>query len=940
MCIEMNRKFDLNYIIVIAVSIKSKMSFEYKKFRIASPVNLFKTYFLILFGCTIAAYSSHAQEIKFSSYASLAEKVYLQLDNKAYTLDQAIWFKAIIASARDHIPSNLSGVLHVELIDPSEKIVEAKMIRIDHGIGDGFFQLNASYTEGLYLVRAYTEWDRNFGSDFFFKEYIQLFASSAKGKPDPIKNVTLIEGQNDERRLKANFDPLVIDSLHTKDLTLFISVDEKSDTLSIKKEGADGYQLDYTVPAGCRFITLQMQTKNHASYSKVIVLEKDYLDLQFLPESGEMVQGLPGRLAFKALDSRGKGKLVEGDIINSRGEVIASFKSNQLGMGTVMLDKVDSAEGYRARVMSGDKLQRIYTLPAIAAKGNVLSVKEDGDKIQLKISSNYLVNDSMFVRASCRGVVYVDVKGRLRDGSFSFPLLTRNLPEGVIDFTLMDASMSPVAERLYFNRSPGGRINISVSADKESYVQREQTRVAIETKDTAGQPVPASLSVLVLNRSQQGQLLDDRQNILSYFLLNSDLRGEIENPGFYFGKKESRHDDLDALLLAQGWRKYKYTRVPNNLLVQPEVDLTVSGIVKGGLFNRKGKKGVGLTMMTFGKRPTFQTQTVDSLGRFSFPLDEYGQDLNILIQSENKSGAKKDYSIILDKRQPPPVLFEHLKSVEEPDSIVQAYVKKSMERKSAEDAYTAATEGITLGEVVVKGYFMTPERKLVADKYGKPKTVIDGDDIRKKEAKWSYGLYSVIMFNFPDKVKMTRTRDGVLYASLYNGEITLVVIDGIPVKAVDYNLIPGIPPSEVKSFELIEYANNFRSLYCEVVPDNCGLGAPAIGNVIAIYTYGAKGLFGANAAVGIMKTAVPVFAAPREFYAPKYGQLKKDDWLKPDLRMLIHWEPNVRMDSLGRGAAVFYNADNTGEMQVIVEAISPEGEIGYKELFFEVKKRK
>jgi hypothetical protein len=124
-----------------------------------------------------------------------------------------------------------------------------------------------------------------------------------------------------------------------------------------------------------------------------------------------------------------------------------------------------------------------------------------------------------------------------------------------------------------------------------------------------------------------------------------------------------------------------------------------------------------------------------------------------------------------------------------------------------------------------------------------------------------------------------------------------------------------------------------------VVPDGCGLNAPTTGNVIAIYTYGAKGLFGANRAVGIMKTTVPVFATPREFYAPKHEQLKPGDWLKPDLRTLIHWEPHVRIDSLGKATVVFYNSDNTGTIQVIAEAISRDGEIGYSELFFDVKKR-
>jgi hypothetical protein len=908
--------------------------------KTASLSTYIKIYILMLLGCTLTCLPARSQDINFSSHAALAEKVYLQLDNNVYAMDQTIWFKAIVAGAGDHAPMGLSRVLHVELIDQNERVAEKKLIKLEQGIGNGFFQLNQNLTEGHYLVRAYTEWNKNFGSAFFFNEYIRVMSTSNKTRGNPIKDVTLVEGGN-ERRLNAKFDPFAIDSLHAKELTLIVSLDERSDTLSIKKNGANNYLLDYVVPANCRFITLQMQTKNQLRYSKAIVLEKDYLDLQFFPESGELVQGLSSLLGFKAIGSNGKGKVVQGDIVNVKGEVITTFTSNQLGMGSFMLDNIDSSEKYMARIISqlGDRLQKLYPLPAIAPKGNILSVKKDKDRINLQVSSNYLVNDSVFIRTSCRGLIYFDAKGRLREGSLSFSLQAHTLPEGVIDFTLMDVSMIPVAERLYFNRRPETRISIKISADKETYIQREQTKLAIETTDANGKPLTTSLSLLVFDKSQQTQLPDARQNILSHFLLNSDLKGEIESPGFYFNKNENRHDDLDALLLTQGWRKYKYSREPVRLSFKPEVALTVSGNVKGGLFNRSEKKGTGLIMMTFGQNHTIQTQNADSMGKFNFIIDEYGQDVNIIIQSANKSGTKKNYSITLDKKESPPISFNHIKSTEEPDSIVQAYVKRNIERRRLENEFASSTDGVTLGEVVVKSYFMSPERKLVSDRFGKPKTVIDGDAIREKEAKWSYGLYSVLLFNFPDKVSITRMVNGVLYARIHNSEPTLVVIDGIPVKNYDYSLIPGIPPSEVKSFELIEYAKDFRNLFCEVVSEGCGPNAPMVGNVIAIYTYGGKGLFGANPAVGIMKTAVPVFAAPREFYAPKYELLKADDWLKPDLRTLIHWMPEVKMDSLGKGSAFFYNADNTGTMQVIVEAISPNGEIGYKELFFDVKRR-
>ncbi|MCK9640125.1 MAG: hypothetical protein M0R39_09475 [Prolixibacteraceae bacterium] len=905
-----------------------------------SFTNLFRIIVFTILISVLFFYPSRSQTNTICAHASLAEKIYLQLDGKVYTTDQTIWFKSIVTNAVDHAPTILSGVLYVELIGPDEKIVEKKLIKLGQGIGDGFFELHKSYAEGVYLVRAYTEWNKNFGSDFIFKEYIELFSPSSKKKPDPISRVTLVETQNKERRLNASFDPFVLDSLHKRELTLFITLDGKKDSLSVKKNGDNKYMIDYPIPDKCQFVTLQMMTKNQFSYSKTIALDQDYLDLQFFPESGELVHGLPGKVGFKALDCNGKGKMIEGEIVNRQDEVVTFFKGNPLGMGSFILSKADSNTTYFARLKSESEknLSVMYPLPKVARSGNVLSVIKYKGEIRLTVSSSYLQNDSIFIRASCRGMVYHDIKGVLKQGTRLFSLPANQLPEGIIAFTLMDPSRQPVAERLFFNERAESRLNIAISADRDTCAQRELTRLNIATTNNQGEAVNASLSLLVFNKAQLGQLQSRRQNILSYFLLGSDLKGGIEDPGFYFRKGRDSYNDLDALLLTQGWRKYLYTKPVGKILFWPEAKLSVTGTVSG-IFSKK-KRGAELSLLTFGKNRSVHTQHTDSLGRFNFNInDEYGQNLNILIQSADKTGKQMNYPITLDKKVSPPISFNYVMSIGKADSVVHALVEKNMERKKVDDTFQLSAGDILLGEVVVEAYRMTPERQKVMDTYGKPDQVIEGKAIQEKEAKWSYGLYSVLLFNFPDII-IYRGGDGNLYAKVQSFEMTLVVIDGIPVKYYAYPLIPNIPPSEVKSFEIIKNAKNFFQLYLETYPQASPLTAPFQGDVIAIYTYGGQGIYGANQPVGIVKAAVPVFSATREFYAPKYENLQETDWYKPDLRALVHWEPRLKVDSLGKTSASFYNADNVGEMEVVVEAISDKGEIGYKEMVYCVKKRK
>ena len=207
------------------------------KLFMTSSESLIRMIILIISSVVLFSFPSRSQTKYINSNASFAEKIYLQLDGKVYTTDKNVWFKAIVTNAIEHSPTIFSGVLYVELIGPNEKIVEKKLIRIENGIGDGFFKLNKNLIEGFYLIRAYTEWDKNFGSDFFFQEYIQVFAPTSKEKANPIKNIILTKEQNRERHLNATFDPFAVDTLHEGELKIILSLNEKKDTFQIKKNG-------------------------------------------------------------------------------------------------------------------------------------------------------------------------------------------------------------------------------------------------------------------------------------------------------------------------------------------------------------------------------------------------------------------------------------------------------------------------------------------------------------------------------------------------------------------------------------------------------------------------------------------------------------------------------------------------------------------------------
>src|SRR5690606_19554076 len=130
-----------------------------------------------------------------------------------------------------------------------------------------------------------------------------------------------------------------------------------------------------------------------------------------------------------------------------------------------------------------------------------------------------------------------------------------------------------------------------------------------------------------------------------------------------------------ALLLTRT-SGYRYLRpLQDTFYHAAEPQPYISGRVSG-TFSKRGRDGVGITLLTFGQTKGMDAQDTDSLGRFAFGLgEEYVDSLAILLQSTNKKGKNQNYTISLDERIPPEVEFDQHRLISEVDSVV-AYVAK------------------------------------------------------------------------------------------------------------------------------------------------------------------------------------------------------------------------------------------------------------------------
>ncbi len=224
----------------------------------------------------------------------------------------------------------------------------------------------------------------------------------------------------------------------------------------------------------------------------------------------------------------------------------------------------------------------------------------------------------------------------------------------------------------------------------------------------------------------------------------------------------------------------------------------------------------------------------------------------------------------------------------------------------------------------------------VTDRYGAAKTVIDGHEIEAKEQKWSYGLYSVLQFAFPKELRIERIGPNgqSLRAKIFGSEPTLIVMDGSSLPGEMYDLIPPIPPSEVKSVELIPFAKNFSQLYRDTYPMAHPLEIPTMGHVIAIYTHAGKGIFAANRTVGITKGVASVYSDMLPFPEVKHTLVPTNN--ETDKRQLIHWTPALRRTMAQEIKSNYYHSDQTGSFLYVIEGISSDGRAGYLEIPYRV----
>ncbi|WP_339622753.1 MG2 domain-containing protein [uncultured Winogradskyella sp.] len=881
---------------------------------------------------------------------SLAEKIYLQIDNTLYQTGETVWFKAIVSKSFDNSLSDISGILYVELIDENEEVIEKRSLKLNEGIADGSFNLQESYKTGKYVIRAYTYWNRNFDDDFIYSQPIEVFNLKEKAvlrKPIVNTLVTLTDSSN---ILTADINPKVVDAKYKGKLKLYIKTDVALDSVELTKDNSNIYKLNYQLPERISQAKLSFNmtsedrffnTTTEDTYSKTVIIDKDFLDVQFFPEGGDLVNGLLSSVGLKSLDYKGLGYKVSGSIKNNEGTVMTTFSSNDLGMCTFKL-LPEQGKNYYAEIYEQD-VAYTYPLPKAKPSGSVLSVASLNHQIRLALMHSATNLGSVRVKTSSRGVVYHDFNMQLKDQKAIASIPKSTLPDGIVKLSVYNLNNRIIGERLYFNHRVDKRLNLSLNGTRENYFQRDKTSVTLKL-DSLRLSNTTSISVLVLQKDKLEASQQFKPNLLAQMLLNSELKGFIENPSSYFDAKNADSTlDLDALMLTQGWRAYKYSKsAPSTFYkYKAEKGLTVTGTI-GEYFNplKRPKKPLDLNMIVYDEPAAIYKQEIDSSGRYRFEIDAiYKPKIEVFMQVVDKKGVPVNFGINRGKKWKPEVKLTKAQDIIVPEQVVTQFTQATEITNKRKQDYQTFYNTIALDEVELRDYELTPAREKSIELHGEPQHVIDGKELVKVAPEWNYGVYSVLKAKYPDLVQIT-VIPGIppwLYAKVVKSDLTLVLVDNIPVYYENYRFIQDIPVEEVVSMDIIEDAKEVYRYAFEIFgTGNINFGATVV-SYLNIYTKSGNGLLGITKAKGVLTDQITGFTESVAFYAPTYETLSNQDWNIPDNRSVIHWSPNVVLNAKGEYTLEFYNDDYVGDVAVIVEAISKDGKLGTLQKTYTVK---
>ena len=835
------------------------------------------------------------------------EKVYLHFDNTAYFQGDAIYFSAWVINATTGLPAP-SRVLYVDLMSPTGVLLQQLKLKVVDGRCHGSFPLIDRSTEDARALRGVLSYPSGY---YEIRAYtLNMLNFSDQGifsRVFPVYQAPEEEGDYSHPVLNASVAPWV--ATHR--------------------------------PKGEK--------------------ERD-VNVSFFPEGGKLVQGIPCRVAFKAVDEKGMGIAVLGTVKDEKGEGddLALLSTLHDGMGYFTF--TPTRKRHTVNILYNDKTYS-FRMPEAELNGSTLLVDvSDSLMIRGLLTAKGMrsqQNDLIGVSIMCRGVAcYFDtlrlVPSMLADGvnvkQAAFAIATEKLPTGVHQLTLFTDGGEVLAQRLLFINNGIASAQVSADTDKRVYRPFEPIGLRLNATDASGAPLQTTLSVAVRDQQDLGTACSD--NVLINCLLSSELKGMIYRPEWYFSASDRLHrQSLDLLMMTQGWTRFDWKQLcmvePFNIKHYVEDGLVLDGVM---LTRRTGKPlaDASLTMKLYSRDRQFSqesTVVTDENGRFGFKVEEFDSIWDMFLTARRKN-EPVDVWLRLDRSARPEVraydpielfLPEHA-TLSLEDNVPAQTVPEWMQKVNSDIV-------IHLDEVEIEG-----SRKYIDYMTFKAFDAEEDTEYQLDCGNFTYKVsdylkekgYDLDVSRYDGVVDSSiTTRDEfvtwTLNQCLLNNHRVLWYLHDEHRNLATTAYIPGfdMDMEDIKSIIVYDSPNIYESM--PIVRESLTVEQmQALGSRINLSdgTPVPPGLYIIDISMyppterkarakGVRQTTFRGYSEVTEFYAPTYpdGPIPGDK----DFRRTLYWNPSVETDVNGKAQLNFYNNGTVTRPVVSAEGITADG---------------
>ncbi|HEX7847496.1 MAG TPA: hypothetical protein VF476_16965 [Chitinophagaceae bacterium] len=639
--------------------------------------------------------------------------------------------------------------------------------------------------------------------------------------------------------------------------------------------------------------------------AKSINKDTSAIRLVLQPESGQWVEGIESKIAFRLTDKYGVGLNLNGAIINSGGDTVKRIVADRFGTGSFIL-RSSPAEKYKASFLLPGGRSFEQSLPMAEKTGYVMGMTDEDNKV-IKIKIEARVNNS---GKTGETVVLLNNNGGTKilqqaflsyENGLTVQIDKQKLSEGINSIVLVNSDQQVVGERPVFIRSKTD-LPAAIQVDKQAPGTRQPVNINVSFSQEIKQNDLVNYSVAVYRIDTLSL------NNSAYHSFLSGLKSFTGSPGYFSSDADGDIDKaLDNLVLTSGQSHLKnnssYSGRGKACSFTPEYN----GHFITGKVVSTNDGSPAANMDCFLTTPStpfgFHIARSDSMGIVRFEVKNYYGPGEVIGQVVGPGNYKIEFF------NP---FTEQASSLDLPEFAVSPTDEELLLQKNI----SMQAQNIYHGDSLRK--FMMPNLPDTLPFFGKAEFVYKLDDYKR------FATMEEVLREYVTPINVL-LRNGSLQMSIFDeaaDEIyrdnILVLVDGVPLK--DYNKIFSFDPLKVRKLS--------------IVPRKYLYGTGFFSGIASFETYSGKF---ENSVVDPSLTVVDYdgFQMQRKFYSPDHALMNGDK--TPDMRSTLYWAPELVSSTSASTDLHFYTSDLKGKFIVVVEGLSNSGNPVKGSAIFEVR---